>query len=98
MRQNCARPEFRGWQTPKPNISGANLSHCIRNFSLTTLQLEQENRQLECELQQKVNSTDAANERVMEILDYIDAVSILENLISLLILSTGLSNMARFAT
>ena len=34
----------------------------------------------------------------MEILDNLDAVNIVENLFALLILSTGLSNMARFAT
>lgn len=61
------------------------------------LQLEQENRELERELQQKVSSTDTANERVMEILDNLDTVSVVENLFSLLILSKGLSNMARFA-
>ena len=97
MRQNCARLEFRGCQTPKSNISGATLFFFIRNISLTMLQLEQENRELERELQQKVSSTDTANERVMEILDNLDTVSVVENLFSLLILSKGLSNMARFA-
>jgi len=97
MRQNCARLEFWGCQTPKSNISGANLFLFIRNISLTTLQLEQENLELERELQQKVSSTDTANERVMEILDNLDTVSGVKNLFSLLILSTGLSNMAGFA-
>ncbi|KIM44521.1 hypothetical protein M413DRAFT_442489 [Hebeloma cylindrosporum] len=36
-------------------------------------QLEQDNRQLELELQEKADLTDTANERVMEILDKLDA-------------------------
>jgi len=54
-----------------------------KRFPYNNFQLEQENHQLELELQQKVNSTDTANERVMEILDKLDAASIVENLFSL---------------
>lgn len=38
-------------------------------------QMEEENRQLESELQEKVKATENANERVLELLDKLDAVS-----------------------
>jgi hypothetical protein len=37
--------------------------------------MEEENRQLESELQEKVKATENANERVLELLDKLDAVS-----------------------